>query len=295
MSRRWKKKPRMSNLDEATEKMYAEKEAKIVEEVLLCTPTSYFRLGREEKGEWEDITYLAPQPENEEVTTTCLGDYENLIDRPLKMGDHELPRGAVIIVGGPVAGKTYSLEQMSLMLTAMKHKWVAFRYREPIEPNRFSRHHRKLDDLELLEQLARFMVAPNHEAEVMFLDSCSALLFRQWPTWNTGRFGLNSGLGFWLTDLHDALVKWGKTLVTPANPYATDPTVIEGFYQFCRGRAGGVVQLEATDRGTYSYRSTTGRRVEADFGQILRSMPIVPPRQQKTSTIGLKSRQDRFI
>jgi len=274
MSRK-RRKFRNEKLTEELEAAYAAKEAKIVEEVMLCTPTTYFRLGREDKGEWEDISMIADPPEDEEVSTICLGNYVDLIDHPITIGGEELPRGVVLIVGAPEAGKTFALESIRDTLTAMKKKWVAYRYREPIEPGRYSRKHKKLNDLQLLETLARFMVMPNHEAEVFFLDSISAFLFRQWPTWNTGKFGLNSGMGFWITDLHDALVDWGKTLITPVNPNSAVDTIVDSFYQFCRGRAGGVIQLETAQSGFYSYRATTGRRVFADYQDLLKGMPIL--------------------
>lgn len=293
MSRKWRKAARGAMTAEL-EKAYAEKEAKIVEEVLLRTPTTYFRLGREAEGEWEDISHIAEAPEDEEVSTVCLGHYDDLIDAPIKIGEHELPRGVVMIVGGPVAGKTLALERISGLLTSQKRKWVAYRYREPIEPSRFSRKHKKLRDAELIEFLARFMVGPNHEAEVFLLDSVSAMLFRQWPTWNVGKFGLNSGLGFWMTDLHDALVSWGKTFVTTANPYTNKGEVVEGFFEFCRGRAGGVIQLESRDSGFYSYRGTGGRRVDADYGELIRSMPILEDSTPPARVV-ISSRKDAFV
>jgi hypothetical protein len=284
-------------MEEALITAFEKAESDIVDEIVVSTPTGYCRATRRDK---DKVFTLVPYEEKAWNRPFGVSSRNNnllryLIDQPIIMGTEELPGGGVGLIGGPVAGKTYWIIRMYEQLTNARIPCRVVVYREPREPGRYTMPLQRItDDQVLVEALVKFLISDDR---VLFIDSMSPYLFMEWANWNTAKFGLNAGAGFWFTDLHDAAVLWGKTIVFTINPYSTDERIVSAFYEFVRGRVGGVMTLESVDSGTYSYRSKQGLRrsspATAIFAGAARSSNERPNPSDITSHID--GNRDRFI
>jgi len=251
--------------------------ATIRNQVTLTTPFGRFKYGLVpgsvgKPSVWTDITYTLARTTDRfyTVQTVCSDpSFRQLIESPIRFSGVELPRGVVIVLGGPTVGKTLWMEEMIPTLDRGTTGLTIATFIEPIEARRMSFYVPDLEYDTLLPYLAQFIVGANGNEEVMFLDSLSPFLFMEWPGWNTAKFAINSGAGFWCTTLHNALIKWGRTLITSVNPYATKADIVEAFEMFMKGRVAGVFVLTGDRQGTYMYRASTGERLSVPISNLL--------------------------
>lgn len=253
----------------------------LFEAVRLRTPLAYFSLGRSSSSsDWKDVSKEEKGKYQGDYVTVSLDAHVEsknmeLLRKPILLNGLELPRGVVAIVGAPRTGKTEIIERLLHALTSASSPVTVATmiYREPLEAGRISARHPISTDVSLLEGIARFLVGANVKADVLLIDSLSAYSFAKWSDWSTAKYGLNTGLPFWLTDLHNAAVKCGKTIIVSFNPGIGIGEIVEGLSDLLTGRVGGVIMLTDYMRGQYTYRSSEGERDQADVFSLFSKLP----------------------
>jgi len=253
----------------------AEAEGLITDSITLTTPFARFRLARAKGGTWQDLTWTIPRDVGDfhEVETHIANPtWRDGIQHPILFRGVELPRGIIMLLGGPAVGKTQVLEYMAPLLDRMTKGLTIATFLEPLEANRMSVSVPDLSYKTLLPYLAQFIVGANGEEEVMILDSMSPFLFMSWKGWGLAKFSLNTGAGFWCTSLHNATVKWNRTIFTTLNPYNPKDEIMEAFEMFVKGRVAGVFVLTGDMQGTYFYRASSGQRLKVNISDMLQNM-----------------------
>jgi hypothetical protein len=182
---------------------------------------------------------------------------------PLTAGGLILNPGVTIIVGPTETGKTWVLENVTEELSITNAApYRTLLHREPLQSGRLLRANVRerlpLNDTQLLQELSTFILSND---KLIFLDGMSAEMFMNYSRWNTATFGLNTGLFFWLTELHNLLLVLRKTLVvTLRPPSAVNPDVVRAIEEFSVGNTGAALILTSFGSGVYRYRAPDGSR-----------------------------------
>jgi hypothetical protein len=254
----------------------------------IVTPFSRRRVARNhETGKWIDLT-----TNKEWIWADGSGYVDFALTRAAikeetgVVNGVELPFGVGAVVGGASTGKTYFLNVLAVAIRASGRGCTVLGYNEPYEVGRltYSTEAGIVGNALLLEHLCDFLTN-GKIGDYLLLDSLSAFAFASWKDWGLLKFGINAGMMFWLTNLHNVALQMGKTIIITFNPGSgTDPgnvnqnttTAMASLTDFLLGRVGAVMRLDGQNAGMYFYRSghgaTRGTRATMGVGELIHAL-----------------------